>query len=241
MSDLGFWHILGHTLLRGMFSMIALFLLAKMVGARQIAQLTFYDYISGITIGSIAAVAALDVEVPLWACVLSMGIYSLGCLGSEIWTQKSIKARRFFTGTPLVLVDNGKIIEKNLSKARYDVNDLLRECRCAGYFDISELHHVLLECNGKLSVMPKGPFMTAINQDLQLPVADRPLLANVIIDGKVMRENLWLVKRTPEWLLHSVGAAGKDVKDILLCTCDPEGNLVFYDKGLASDRGRIFT
>ncbi|MCL2434289.1 MAG: DUF421 domain-containing protein [Clostridia bacterium] len=241
MSDLGFWHIMGHTVLRGVFSMIALFLLAKMVGARQIAQLTFYDYISGITIGSIAAVAALDVEVPLWACILSMGIYSLGCLGSEWLTEKSIIARRFFTGTPLALVDNGQIIEKNLSKARYDVNDLLRECRCAGYFDISELSHVLLECNGKLSILPRGAFMTTINQDLQLPVPDRPLLANVIIDGNIMRENLWLVKRNEDWLLHCVNAAGKDVKNVLLCTCDPDGNLVFYDKGLTSDRGRIFT
>ena len=230
-----------HTLLRGGASVVALFLLTKMVGARQIAQLTFFDYVSGITIGSIAAVAALDIEVPLWACLLSMAVFSLACLGSEMLTQHSIVARRFITGTPMILVDNGRIIEKNLNRARYDVNDLLRELRCEGHFDISQLAVVMLECNGQLSVVRHGAFAQPQNSDLALNIPDQPLLANVIIDGKVMKENLWLIKQTEEWLLQSTGAAGKDVADILLCTCDSDGNLVFYDKGITSDRGRIFT
>ena len=234
-------NVLLQTTIRSAASVAAMFLLAKLVGVRQIAQLTFYDYISGITIGSLAAVAALDDRISLLSCLLSMLLIAVSCYLSAYLTEKSIRMRRVLTGTPIVLIDNGNLVQKNLSKSRYDVNDVLRECRCAGYFDIQQISCAMLEANGKISILPKGEHASPTNGDLSLNVPDEPLPANVIIDGRVMRENLAMMRRPEAYLREKLAEQQLEISDILLGTLDHTGMFKWYVKGHESDLHRILT
>nr|MDD6336328.1 DUF421 domain-containing protein [bacterium] len=235
-----FWKIFGTIVIRTMVSVVALFILAKLVGVRQIAQLTFFDYICGITIGSLAAVAALDDEIPLWTTVLGMALFSLSSYLASLWTDKSILARRLLTGTPMVLIEDGQLIEKALASSRTDVNDLLREARCAGFFNLSDIAYAILETNGKFSFLPRADMKPVTPADLQLCPAPSTLVGNIIIDGKIMQQNLKLMGRNQDWLHQELARQSIRLKDVLLATLDEKGNLSAYLGGKTSNRSKIF-
>jgi len=226
---------------RATAAVAASFLLAKIIGSRQIAQLTFYDYISGITVGSLAAMAALDFSIPILPCLAAMTVVALSCLAMEWSTQKSIFLRRFLTGLPILLIEDGKLIEKNFRKARYDVNDLLRECRCAGYFDVADIATALLESNGKLSLLPKSHCAPPVRGDFSLPHQQECLLANVIIDGVAMERNMAPMGRDTAWLEARLREKSLRMGDVLLATLSPEGQITFYPRGGTTAREHILT
>lgn len=126
-------------ILRAFISFALLLLLAKLMGAKQISQMTFFDYIVGISIGSIAAVLAIDDQIPAVYPIAAMVIYALLDLALSVITSKSIVARRFFTGTPTIIIDNGKIIRENMVRTHYDMNDLLSLCRTKGFYNVSDI------------------------------------------------------------------------------------------------------
>ena len=140
---------------RTILVLIILFFIAKMLGKKQISQLGLFDYIVGITIGSIAADISLDIDKNLLSGILCLLVYGIISYLISIVTQKSIKARRFFTGVPTLLIEKGNIIESGLKKSKLDVNDLLAEARTNGYFNIDDINYAIMEINGSLSFLPK--------------------------------------------------------------------------------------
>lgn len=211
-------------------SITALFFLTKLMGYREISEMSMYDYINGITIGSIAAEMATDLEKfqePLTAMIVySMVIYIV----SKI-TDKSIKARRFIEGTPLVLLNNGQIYFKNLKKARLDVNEFLSQCRTSGYFDISQVQTIILESNGKLSILPKAELRPATPQDMGIKVQSECMVANLVIDGHILPKNLMHTGKNEKWLMHQLSGQGiKDISEVLLATCDVHNKVTVFKK-----------
>lgn len=218
-------------LLRAVLSIVFLFIITRVMGKKQISQLTYFDYVIGISIGSIAAEMASNIDVNYIDALSSMAIYALIAIIISIVTNKSIKARRFFTGKTFILINNGKIIEQNLNKVRYDINDLLSEARNAGYFNISDIQYALLETNGKISFLPVTQKQPATLGDLGINKAQEGLTANVIIDGKIMDKNLNMIGFNREWLhtqLKSQNAP--NIKDIILATVDSNNTLKVFEK-----------
>ena len=150
----------------------------------------------------------------------------------SILTMKSIGLRRFFMGTPTVLIENGKILEKGLKKVHFDINDLLEECRSSGYFDLNEIDYAIMECNGQLSIMPKSGYKPVTIKDLELKENLQGLCANVIIDGKIMVNNLENMSKNIEWLEQQVKIKGYKKEDILLATLDINEKLTIYERNL---------
>ena len=145
------------TVLTALSSIIIMFLISKLLGNKQISELNMFDYINGITIGSIASeMAVADNWENVWVAGIAMTIYGLTGFLLSIFTIKSIKARRFFAGTPLLLIEDGKIYPENIKTAKLDTGDLLTRARNAGYFDISQISYAILENNGKISFLPKA-------------------------------------------------------------------------------------
>ena len=137
----------GQITLTALGSLAALFLLTKLSGNKQVSQMNLFDYVMGITIGSIAAEMASELESPLrplWAMV----VYGLTAWGIALLTNRSIRVRRFITGKPLILMDSGVIYRKNLRRARMDLNEFLMYCRVSGYFDLNQIQTAILEHNG---------------------------------------------------------------------------------------------
>ena len=132
-------------------SFLVLFALSKFMGSRQISQLSFFDYVIGISIGSIAAEMATNIDLALWKGVLAMIIYAALDVLFELLSRKSIKARKFINGTPIILINNSKISKSALKKAKIELDDLITAARSAGYFDLSQIQTAIIEENGKIS------------------------------------------------------------------------------------------
>ncbi len=225
---------IGETIIRSVSSLIVLFLLSKMVGARQIAQMTFADYIAGISIGSIAATMALDNEIPFYQPTLAMLIYAAFTVMSAIASTKSIKARRLLTGTPLIMIYQGKLIEAHLAKAHMDVNDIISQARVQGYFNLSDIEYAVLETTGQIAFMPAPGKRPATCEDLGLTPPEQTMTANVILDGRVMHENLVAQGFDETWLRRQLAAQGFGSPErVLLASCDRGGTLRIYTKGEA--------
>ena len=136
---------------RSIVTIVILFFITKMLGKKQISQLSLFDYVVGITIGNIAADISIDTQKSMVDGILSLFIYGFTSLIISYITRKSIILRRFFIGVTTVLVENGKIIESGLSKCKIEVNELLAENRNSWYFDLKEISYEIMIRDGKIN------------------------------------------------------------------------------------------
>lgn len=218
-------------IMRALVSLVVLFFVTKMLGKKQVSQLSVFDYVIGISIGNFAAEMTTDLDIPYINGVLSVLIFGIVAYLVSYFTMKSIKLRRFFMGTPTMIIQNGKILIDNMRKVKIDINDLLEECRTEGYFDISQIEYALMEANGHISILPKGENLPVTIKDMNLKVQKQGLCANLVIDGKIMNENLKNVHKDEDWLRKELKIKGyKELDNILLATLDINEKLVIYEK-----------
>lgn len=206
------------------------------MGKKQVSQMNIYDYLVGITIGSIAADISLDIEKSAISGIVSLAIYSLSGVLVTYLTIKNIRFRRFFCGVPTILIENGKIIEKNLFKEGIDINDLQEEARQSGYFELNKVNYAVLETTGKISFLAHAKEEPVTKKDMQIKAKDESLCANIIIDGTLLEDNLKNMKKDQKWLAKELKNRGyKDYKNILLFTLDNQGTITIYDKNITSN------
>ena len=205
-------------------SLAVLMLLTKLMGNKQVSQLSIFDYIIGISIGSIAAELATDLENPMRS-FLAMIIYGLIAYLVSLVTGKSIKARKVIIGRPLILYDNGKLYRKNFSKARIDISDFLMQCRNKGYFDLSEIQTAVFEYNGGVSILPAEGTRPLTPSDVKLDPTQKRVLINVILDGHINPENLKMTGNNDIWLEKQLHGQGfHSAEEIFLGTVDTADN-----------------
>lgn len=211
-------------ILSALLSVASLFFIAKLMGHKQVAQLDFFDYISGITIGSVAAELATELETP-WKPLIALAVYGLASVLLRVLTTKLPKTRKFINGTPTILMDSGKLYRKNLKKAKLELSEFLLLCREMGYFDLGEIQTAVFESNGKLSVLPKAANRPATPQDLKITVKEAHIGTEVILDGRVMSDNLSRMGKNEAWLEKQLKSQGyKDAKEIFLGIYRTEDN-----------------
>jgi uncharacterized membrane protein YcaP (DUF421 family) len=222
---------IGYVIALSLGSVIAIFLLTKLMGYRQMSQMSMFDYVNGITIGSIAAEMATSLDENFMQPLTALIVYSLSALLLSWLSSKSIRLRRVIEGTPLVLLNNGELYRDNLKKAKIDVSEFLVQCRVNGYFDVSKLQTAILEGNGKISFLPKVTDRPATPSDLNLSPQQDYMVANVILDGRIMQENLHHTGRDEKWLMQQIRGQGADrTEDVLLATCDNSGQVTVFLK-----------
>ncbi|MBD5141072.1 MAG: DUF421 domain-containing protein [Ruminococcus sp.] len=205
-------------------SLAALFVLTKLMGNKQVSQLSMFDYIIGISIGSIAAEFATELDNPEY-CLLAMVIYAVIAYLVSVVTSKSMNAQKMITGRPLILLDNGKLYKKNFRKARIDINEFLTHCRNQGYFDLADIQTAVFEYNGAVSVLPAENARPLTPADMQLSPQQQKLIVNVILDGHVSEANLKMTGNNKVWLekqLHSQGYHSE--KEVFLGTVNTVDN-----------------
>ena len=212
-------------------SIVAIFILTKLMGYRQMSQMSMFDYIIGITIGSIAAEMATSLEENFTQPLIAMIVYALFAICLSLIGSKFIKARRVIEGTPLVLLNNGELYRENLRKAKIDVTEFLMQCRVNGYFDVSKLETAILEENGQISYLPKVSDRPVTPSDMELSPEQDYMVANVILDGKIMKKNLQHSGKDEKWLLQQIKGQGADkVEDVLLATSDRSNQVTVFLK-----------
>jgi len=195
-----------------------------------VSQLDSFDYITGITIGSIAAEFATELE-EFWKPFIAMVIYLLATILLGVISRKFPRTRKFISGTSIIIMDNGKLYKKNLKKAKLDLNEFLMMCREEGYFDLSGIQSAFFECNGKLTILPVSTRRPVIPEDIQIKPAQDTLFAEVIMDGKILDKNLKHLGLDVSWLSKKLCENGiSSHKDVFLAVCDKNQNIQFYKK-----------
>jgi uncharacterized membrane protein YcaP (DUF421 family) len=218
-------------LIRGLISLFTLFLVTRLIGKKQVSELSLFDYVIGISIGNFAAEITINTDVPLTNGLLAVLLFGIIALIVAKVTMKSIILRRMLTGIPTIIIQNGKFIKENMKKTKYDMNDFLEECRVSGYFDISEIEYAIVEANGKISFLPKSEYKPLTPKDMQVKVKKVGLCANVIIDSKIMIKNLENMGKDKTWLDKELKIKGyKNYDKILLATLDINEKLVVYEQ-----------
>ncbi|WP_062104910.1 DUF421 domain-containing protein [Bacillus niameyensis] len=187
-------------ILRSIMMVVALFFMTKLLGKKQLAHLSFYEYVAGITIGSIAAEVSTGVESSF-----INGIYSL-----LIWTAipfvigliglKNKKIRDFVEGTSTVIIKDGKIQEENLMKEQYSIDELLQMLRKKNAFQVADVEFALLEPNGELNVLLKKDKQPITPSDLTMEVAPDKVPETVIMEGKIIDKGLANSGLSRAWL-----------------------------------------
>lgn len=209
-------------ILTALLSVASLFIITKIMGHKQVAQLDFFDYVSGITIGSIGAELATELEKP-YKPLIALAIYGLASLLLNLLAHKIPRTRKYINGTPTILMNDGNLYRKNLKKAKLDLSEFMLLCREQGYFDLDEIQTAIFEHNGKLSILPKAANRPATPDDLKITAKSTHIGVEVIMDGRVMGENLSRMGRDVNWLTKQLNIQGcKDAKEIFLGIYRPE-------------------
>ena len=216
-------------------SFAALFIIAKFIGRKQVSQLDFFDYITGITIGSIAAEMATELEEP-WKPLIAMIIYGSVTLLLSSVTIKFPRVRKFLNGTPTILMDHGKLYCENLKKSKLDLSEFMVLCRQQGYFDLTDIQTAVFEYNGKLTILPVSSQRPATPNDLNLAPEQELLFTELIMDGRVLDENLSRMGLNRVWLEKQLKASGvQSADEVFLAVCDRNLKFVLFKKVQISD------
>lgn len=217
-------------ILTSILSAVALFIIAKVLGHKQMSQLDFFDYITGITIGSIAAELATELEKP-WKPLTAMVIYGLITFILTITTSKFPKTRKFINGTPTIIMNNGKLYRKNMKKAKIDLSEFLVMCRQEGYFNLNDIQTAIFEYNGRLTILPVSTKRPVNPDDMDLTPEKEYISTEVIMDGKLLEENLKRMGLNSIWLEKQLKEQGyRNPKEIFLGVCDENNQLTLFKK-----------
>ncbi|MDO4811520.1 MAG: DUF421 domain-containing protein [Eubacteriales bacterium] len=215
-------------ILTALFSLVILFLLTKLMGNKQVSQLNMFDYIVGISIGSIAAEMATELEQPLHPAI-AMVVYALVAVAVSLLGDHSLRVRQFMTGKPLVLMDSGVIYRKNLKRAKMDLNEFLMYCRIGGFFDLRQIQTAILEHNGTVTFLPSAMQRPATPADFSIQPTQEMLQTPLILDGIVLSENLKKSGRDHTWLEQQLRDKGYHAPDeVLLALWDGSSQLSLY-------------
>lgn len=212
--------------IRTLIAVVALFLLTKMLGKRQVTQLSVFEYITGITIGSLAAYVSLDLESNWYLGLVSLGVWVAVSFGIEVLQLKSKTMRDWIDGKSTVLIKNGKILEDNLKKERITSDELMQLLRIKDVFKVADVEFAMMESSGDVSVLLKSENMPFTPKHLGIKVAPVHEPQTVIMDGQVMEQPLASIGRDKKWLSEQLTALGvKAVQDVYFAQVDSFGEL----------------
>lgn len=213
-------------IVRGLIAFFTLLIFTRVLGKQQLSQLTYFDYILGITIGSIAATMTTDLTIRAWPHFVGLLTWTAAVLGMKLISLKWRYASKYLDGEPSVVIMNGQIMEEALRKMKHRVSDLMEELRNKGVFDLTEVEFAVLETNGQLSVLKKSQYQPVTPDDLKLPTKYKGLSSELIYDGVVVEQNLNQANLDLAWLDSQLKRQGiKDPAEVFLATLDTTGDL----------------
>lgn len=219
---------------RSLLAFAYLFILAKLIGKRQISQLTYVEYIVGISIGSIASFMATEMDGPLYHSLIAMTIFAALSILLEFLSLKSKKIRDVVAGQPTILVKDGKVLEDNLKKERLSVEDLMEHLRMKDVFRVADVEFAMMETNGDVTVLLKAENQPVTSKHLNLQVSPAKEPQAVIMDGVPMDEALSNLGLNRNWLKGELEKAGVAMENVFLGQVDEKGELYLdlYDDKL---------
>ena len=229
-------------LVRSLIGFFTLLIFARLLGKQQISQLTFFDYVLGITIGSIAATLSVDLSSRAWPHWVGLLTWTITVFILQWATQRYLFLDLYFNGEPTVVIADGKIMEDAMKGVRYTVTDLLEQLRDKGAFDLKQVAYAVLETDGQLSVLFKPEFLPVTRSDLNLQNNEVGICNELIFDGVVMSQNLRKSNLDRKWLDQTLKKKGlSSPSQVFLMTIDDAGTLYIdrYEDHLQKNSGGV--
>jgi uncharacterized membrane protein YcaP (DUF421 family) len=216
---------LGFIFIRSVGAIVMLYLIARILGKKQISQLTFFEYIFGITLGELAGFMSTDIKANYLHGIVALVTWFVFAYLFEVMTMKSITFRNLFEGKGTVMIKDGKVLENNLKKERLTGDELMESLRKKGVFNLADVEFALLETSGDLTVLVKKENQPLTPKNLGLKVTQQPEPQMVINDGEIMDEPLATIGFTKEWLKTELVKQGISIENVFLGQVDSFGNL----------------
>ncbi|KIY21366.1 DUF421 domain-containing protein [Mesobacillus subterraneus] len=219
--------------MRSLLFVVVLFLITKWLGKKQLSELSFFEYVVGITIGSIGAEVITGLERNIFNGIIGIVVFSAIPFLADMLSLKSKTFRDFIEGRATVFIKDGKIMEENLKKEKYTTDELLELLRKRDIFRVADVEFALLEPTGDLSVMLKKENQPLTPKDVNLTVASVKEPQTVIMDGKILDEPLSTIGRNRSWLKTELEKQGVTIENVFLGQIDSYGQLtidLFDDK-----------
>ncbi|RFU65320.1 DUF421 domain-containing protein [Peribacillus glennii] len=218
-------------IIRSLFFLFVLFFITKWLGKKQISQLSFFEYVTGITIGSIGAGVAMDSNESMFHGALSIITFTLVPYIAALISLKSKKFRDFIEGKATVFIKDGNIDEGNLKKEKYTADELLELLRKKNVFNVADVEFAILEPTGDLNVMLKKGKQPVTPEDLKLPVEPIAAPQIVIMDGELLERPLMEAGRNKSWLRSELENKGVSMQEVFLGQLNDSGKLTIdlYD------------
>lgn len=206
-------------LVRGIIAFFSLLIFTRSLGKQQVSQLTLFEYVLGITIGSTASTLTTDLSSAAWPHWVGLAIWTILVYIVQKISVKFPKVSEYINGVPQVIIINGKILEDNIKRMRYSLYDLLEQLRSKDVFDISQVAFAVLETNGQLSVLKKSQFQNLTPKDMNIKTGKDGLSTELIFNGVILEHNLNRAKLDKNWLLKQLRQRKiRDPKEVYLAT-----------------------
>ncbi|MEN6351327.1 MAG: DUF421 domain-containing protein [Syntrophomonas sp.] len=213
-------------MMRAPVAFFGILVYARILGKQQMSQMTFYDYVTGITFGSIAAMIAVEPSNKTWLLLWILTIFAALNYIMGVITEKSRPLRKIIEGEPTILIHNGKIMEHNMSKLRYNMENLMMQLREKDVFNLSDVEFAIAETDGMLTVVKKSQKRPLTPADMGISTAYEGLSTEIIVDGEVIYQNLKQNNLDEEWLVSRLQSLGyNDPRKITYASLDVNGNL----------------
>jgi uncharacterized membrane protein YcaP (DUF421 family) len=213
-------------LIRSIIAFILLLVLTRIMGKKQLSQLTFFDYVVGITIGSIAATMSVDKNIQISNGVVSLVIWGVFPIVLGFLGMKSRRFLRLTDGRPSIVIKNGEVLEESMRKNQIAIDELMMLLREKGVFKVDDIEIAILETNGELSVMKKTDLEAITPRLLGMKVTLERAPSLLIVDGHILNKNLSTLGYSKKWLMNEIEIQGaQSLNDIFLAQVDSKGNL----------------
>lgn len=210
---------------RTLLAVVVLFLITKLLGKRQVSQMSMFEYITGITIGSLAAYISLDLDANWYLGIIAISVWAFVSLGIELLQLKSKKVRDFVETKGRILIKDGKLLEDNLKKERITTDDLMEQLRKKMVFKVADVEFAVMEPSGDINVLLTRENLPLTPKLLGIKVAPEQEPQTVIMDGKIIDEPLATIGLSREWLNTELEKLGVAIENVFLGQVDSYGQL----------------
>lgn len=219
------------TIVKGILIYILALFLSKLIGVKIISQMNFFDFIVGISFGSIIAKIIIDKDHVVFSGIIALIIFTLLTISTSYLNLKSYAARRIINAKTLILVENGRIVDKNMRKLRLTINELMMKLREKDVFNLEDVQFAIMESNGQLSVLIKANKKPITPDDMNLKVKSLSLINDIIIDGKIIDKNLEIAGIDQNWLQSELKRKIiNNIEDIFYAGIDQNKKLIISQK-----------
>ncbi|AQS59926.1 DUF421 domain-containing protein [Desulforamulus ferrireducens] len=205
---------------------VAVLIIVRLMGKREIGQLSTFDFVVAIILAELAAIPMGSQDIPIWHGIVAIATLGLLEVGFSYISLISRPLRKLLYGMPQIIIENGRLLKHEMRSSRYNLDDLLSQLREKGFHDIADVEYAILEPSGRLSVIPRSQKRPVTPADLNIPTEYEGLPAVLVMDGEIIKENLQMVNLDEQWLNEKLAEKGLRPEQVLLATLNNKGDLL---------------